>query len=297
MTYPEKIQATLNHLRIKKPKFLGRGEAGYVFKYSEREVVKIYLGETLEALKSLYELHRTLSRYSFSYQFPQIYEIRSYEGTYYTIEKKLTGKPMQAVYVSLNEVEKQKLLKSYFDAVTEMGKVILDDLPFGDLVKDNPLITSSRWSDYLLLKLEQRVNIARKGLSKNVRSLESKVEKLKEMIRYELECETKHLVHGDYFYDNLLVGEDLKISAVLDFSGMSVVGDHKMDITGTVIFLTLDADLKHSVDYVKKLAVERYGEEILKFIDCYSVYYAFYLSDSYFYKRSLYDWCLRIINS
>ena len=58
------------------------------------------------------------------------------------------------------------------------------------------------------------------------------------------------MVHGDYFYDNLLVGEDLKISAVLDFSDLSVVGDHKMDITGALIYLTLDTEMKHKVDYI-----------------------------------------------
>ena len=50
----------------------------------------------------------------------------------------------------------------------------------------------------------------------------------------------KALVHGDYFPGNLLMSERLEVSAVIDFSVFTLVGDPLLDAACAVVFLEMN---------------------------------------------------------
>jgi aminoglycoside phosphotransferase (APT) family kinase protein len=107
----------------------------------------------------------------------------------------------------------------------------------------------------------------------------------------------KTLVHGDYFYGNLLV-KDLKISAVFDFGPLTVVGDYRMDVSGAVIFCETNPQFDSQfVEYLYRQEETIYGREIIKFIEYYRIYYSFYHMASADSGGSLYRWCIDNLNN
>jgi aminoglycoside phosphotransferase (APT) family kinase protein len=74
----------------------------------------------------------------------------------------------------------------------------------------------------------------------------------------------KALVHGDYFPGNVLVGPDLKVTAVLDFGLYTVVGDPVLDLAVAYQTLELIAETTaQDARFVRDEIVARHGEAIV----------------------------------
>ena len=104
----------------------------------------------------------------------------------------------------------------------------------------------------------------------------------------------KAFVHGDYFFGNVLMNDNLEISAVLDVSWWSAVGDHSMDIAGAVMFLDLYKFVSpQDRAYITSQAIHKYGEDILTYLRIYEVYYSLLLSDCKTLDPPAYAWSLK----
>lgn len=80
--------------------------------------------------------------------------------------------------------------------------------------------------------------------------------------------------------NNVLVANDLSISAVLDLSSHAVVGDPCLDVSSVLTWNTMDNNV-HLEDYnfLYEIAEKDYGKDIHKYIDIYLLYSSFYYSD------------------
>jgi len=105
------------------------------------------------------------------------------------------------------------------------------------------------------------------------------------------------LIHGDYFPGNVLVGDDLTVSAVLDFDLMSHAGDPLMDITGGAFFLEVQRKFDSAdAGYVFGCLEERHGTGIHDIAETYRRWYAVHFAQSKGVDDRLYAWCLRTLS-
>lgn len=276
---------------------LGKGGEGEVYELDFERVIKIYGNTSFKYLVSLKNFQSKLLEYNFSFDVPQIFEIRQDGGIVFTLEKRLSGVNGEKLFEKLDDTDKKKLLSNFFDGIAQIAQVELSDLSYGQILDSKDKIMTDNWSEYLVRKMYQRLNKSKEQLKKDVPDLDAKVKLLENTFIKELgEC-PKSLVHHDYYLNNVLMTKDLKLSSVLDFSPHTVVGDWKMDVAGAVYFLGINNLAKKYISYMEELAKKRYGSNILKIIDLYLLYYSIYYSDTHKFDKVSYDWCLGNLNN
>jgi len=287
----------LKSLHINESDFLGKGVESYVYVYGKNKVVRILKNGDLVYIKSLKELQELISTSGLLVETPLIIKIQELGGIIYTVERRLKGINLTKIFDTYNDEQKKKVILEYLDLLKELTKVDVNKFEFGQITNSKDKVSDSSWQGFLKKKTKQKVNMVKIQLGQDVLDLDFKLDVFFKLIDAKLENIEKNLVHGDYFYDNVMANKDAKITGILDFSGwMSVVGDFRLDVSGAIIFL------EHSEKFVKyqKILTEaakiEYGDDIESFIDFYKIYYSLYLSDSCLYLKPLYNWCVKNLN-
>ncbi len=296
-SFPPSVQKVLKEFNLQQPILLGKGGEGWVFELDQHRVLKIYNPVNLDYLKSRLAFEKLLSEHQLPYDLPEIYEIGSVDETHYSIDKKLKGVTLDKVFSTLQKDDQYKVLKNYFQSLKALHAIQFQHLPFGQVIECADYTTSDSWQDFLIAKMNDKINYGKAWMSKDVDHFDQKVEHFYEIIRNNLHYENKTLVHGDYYYGNVM-GEGTNISAVFDFSPLTVIGDFRMDIAGAIQFCELsEMFTSEHIDYLKSLAEEEYGKEIGQYIDYYTLYYSFYFSNSWEFDEKLYGWCIKNLNN
>lgn len=227
---PNQIVGLLDILKLNPAKLLGKGGEGYIFEYPDNKVIKIYPKANVDYLQKLQSFQNLLQKYSLPYSIPQILKIERINNTYYTIDNKLNGRQLDTVFPELNDEQKYKALKNYFEALIPFNSIELTEYPFGQILEIQNAIRTNSWSEFLIKKLEQKLNKSSSYLPKDIKDYNGKVKLFKDLIIQNCDTPNKNLIHCDYYLNNVLVNKNLEISAVLDFSIHTAVGDRKLDI-------------------------------------------------------------------
>jgi aminoglycoside phosphotransferase (APT) family kinase protein len=109
---------------------------------------------------------------------------------------------------------------------------------------------------------------------------------------------SKSLVHGDLFFENILVNENLEVVSLIDFSGLSVIGDYRLDIAGIFNYFSyFDFVSKEDISLLKSLKKELFNEKMIQLIDFYDVYMAFIvMKDTKYDDPKTYQRSVEILN-
>lgn len=286
----------LSRLGVSPKKLLGKGGEGEVYEMDTKSVVKIHGGSSREYLESLQKFQESLQKHKFSFETSQIIKISKIEGKWVTLEKRLRGISGEKVFERLKEADRKKLLVNLLKASEEISLVNFPTSDYGEILYSPNRINSNDWPDFLIKKLGEKSRNTRKALSRDVSDFEQKYKTLEQALT-KLSNIPKKLVHADYYLNNVLVDENLKISAVLDFSKHAVVGDWRMDIAGAVCFLGVDVHARNYIKFMRSLVSIKYGEEMLSLVDLYTLYYSIYYSDVYGFDPNSYTWCIGNLNN
>lgn len=290
------LSSVLVKLKIDESQFLGKGGEGFIYRFGPDKIIKIY-GETTEVyLIQLQKLQKLIKSHNLPYATPEILEIGKIDSTLYTIENRIKGKPLDQIFHNFSEIEQHKILEKYLDAMDAFNAIDLSLFSYGQIIKSKESITASSWQEFLIKKLLQRAQKSESWLKKDVKNYDKKLVLLQEIIKREIDSTSKNLIHCDYYFNQVLV-YDLNISSVLDFSIHAVVGDKYLDVA-SISFLSLDKKISNKfLKYSHDLVIDRYGTIIIKYLDIYGLYYAYYYGDLYEFAPDSYDWCLSILNN
>lgn len=297
MDIPDKITNVLHKLKLTRSTLLGKGGEGYIFSYTPETVIKIYNNTNKQYLDELAKLQSFIASKNLPFSAPLIQEIGEVEGTYYNIEKKLSGVVMEKQFPTVSLKEQFYMLKSYHEALKALSSIELPNLPYGSIIHSSlyPL-TDSTWQGFVTRMVKQRVELKGERLRKDVNNLEQKVQQYEEVVKKELYINKKYLVHADYFVNQVLVNEKNEISAVLDIGIHAIAGDRRLD-AACITFFGLHGDyLPEHINYLLGLEIEDYGESIRKFNDIYNIYYCFYFSDIYDFNPHTYQEIVKTLN-
>lgn len=273
-------QRVFDKLGLRHAVLLGRGGEALVYEYGSK-VLKIFpKTPDLQYLYNLQLFQQDLAAQPFTFKTPVILEIDNADGVVFTIEDRLRGMPMDQKLAGLNTADRQKVFASYYQAIRQVHQVKYPDLPYGHIIQTPQSLTASSWVDFLSVMLDQQVSKTKIRIKPLVTDFDSKLDDFHHLIQSQLTSSDKTLVHRDYYHNNCLVGDNLAISAILDFSSHAVVGDPRMDIASVLTWNEINPVITpNDYDFLFSQAEQDYGTNIRTISDLYLMYSAFYFSD------------------
>jgi hypothetical protein len=257
---------------------LGEGGESFVYALGEDSVLRLpkrphFDGQSRERLQVF--LQHIEGRMPFAT--PEIFEIGPEDA--WTIERRLPGRSMLEMLRTIDDDRRDKALRNYVAAMDGFEVIRLDAFPYGHLIAKAP-VTADDWRTFLWETLigfrsRNRVNIAREAADPY-----ALFEMAADMLPALPLLPAKVLVHGDYFPGNVLLDNDMRVSAVLDFGAYTTCGDPTLDLA--VSYLTLELIEECTADdarFVRDLIVEKHGAEIMPAFRFYRAYLAFSMAD------------------
>lgn len=227
---------------------------------------------------------------------PRIEEIGPDEA--YTIETRVPGRSMAEFLRTAGDDPRDHAFRNYVATIDAFRSIEYPSRPYGHMLAASP-ITADNWRTFAHDSLASFRTAHRVAIARDVGDPYRLFDKAADMIAQLPEHPPKALVHGDYFPGNVLLGDGLTVSGVIDFGPFTVVGDPVLDLA--VAYLTLELIEPCTADdarFVRELIIERHGEEIVPALRFYRAYLAFSMADPANaappYPR-LYDWSVAML--
>ncbi len=291
---PSEHQKLLKQLGIIHSTRLGKGMQSIVYDYSEDKVIKIWLESLInrDRLHELKNFYQAISWDSSKVSLPEMYDVDVIDGIFFSLEKKLVGKSANLVYVESNNSIKNKLLNNYFELLHELESIKIESEYGEQFTGQLGHITHTHWNGFIEEKLHQTQKIIIEQADHDIENIDDLYQKYFQEILPKLpQNPAKRLVHGDLFLENVLATDAGEITSLIDFSPLTVVGDHLMDVTGMIHFVDLSEGVTEKAEnYLKQLAVQHYpnGHEQ---ITNYLLYYSLLFINCKSYDPRTYRWC------
>ena len=224
---------------------------------------------------------------------PQILKIGP--GEAWTIEKRLPGRPMLALLRELTGADRETALVNYADALDALARVPLLYHPYGHVLAPTPIRADS-WRAFARRSLAGFRDRNRAPIAAAAGDPDLLFAKAEAMIADLPEHPEKVLVHGDYFPGNVMMDDQLAVSAVLDFGVFTVAGDRQLDLAVAAHTLELLEECgPEDARFVHQRLVERHGAEIDAAFRFYRAFLAFSMADPANAEPPyplLYDWSI-----
>ncbi len=295
--FDDRAAAVLGHLGAPDAPLLGSGGEGRVYALGAGEVVKVYAAGNSGYLEALAALHARLAAAALPFDTPVILEIGELAGTWYTRERRLRGRRWEEIFGLLALPDKHRMLDNYLTALRSLHAVEMDNQPYGQALQLPHRLSDDSWPAFLLTSADRVLGASAADLESDVTDFQRKLATFRALVSNRVSAVPKRLIHGDYFPGNLLFGERREVSAVLDFSPHTLAGDPLMDVAGAVAFLDAAPLVRtEHVSYLRGHALATYGASTEFLLDLYTLYYAFYFSDTKRADTATYTWCLRHLN-
>lgn len=163
-------------------------------------------------------------------------------GTH-VVERRLPGKSMLAMLPALSGEQRAKAWSNYLAAAKAVSQISFPDREFGQLLAD-PCVTQPTWHGYLATSLRQFAARNLGTIARDVGEVDWLIERALGLLDGVSADPPRALVHGDFFPGNVLLDDDLTVSAVIDFSSFTLVGDPLYDLAGACVFPEMIAETR-----------------------------------------------------
>lgn len=294
MTERERLEEVLGHLKLKSASFVGRGMTSSLYDVGGRRVLKVHNGPQAQGyLPRLKLFSEQLQRFSFPFAVPLIYEYGEVGGIHFHVEKRLAGQDFAGLYPRLTSIQRRRAIASYLDGLPPLHAVQMSQLPYGEPLNPHEEITSPTWPGFLRARIEATLAHSYTDLREELPEVDRIVDTFFEDVSALPPRPQKCLVHGDYFPGNVLSDEQGVLTAVVDFSPLTVIGDPLMDLAGAYYFCRVfDFVTEADFEFLQSQITQRYGRRSWQRIDLYYTFYALRFSDCKIPDNHTYQWCL-----
>lgn len=290
---PRYGRAILRRFGLSDQELLGSGGESRVYALDDDRVLRVFgPGATEAKIDGLLRFYETLDVTDVDFLVPDVLESGREDDLIYSIETRLPGRDLSTVFNELDHEARVRALKDLARVAGEVRKLRSSFASYGEILADNPVERDS-WSEFLLDRARMSLRRSQASLVRDVPDLDPVVAEWEADVRTLVGAPQPELVHGDFFPGNVMVDNSGKLTAVIDFSPMTVSGDWRLDITGAEVFLELGGvGRREDRQIVERELNDRYGVPA-DVTDVYRRYYALYFSAVGSEDPPVYDWCVR----
>ena len=270
---------------------LGEGDEAEVYGAGPEHVIRISKEPTDRIfVRRRREFYASLERTKVSFELPFIVEQNEFDGVCYSVERRIAGSSLADVLLRLDGPARRRALLAYAETAVAIRQIGHPGSGFGELVAD-PGIHSPTWEDFVLRRASLCLSTSHGRLSGHVHRPDRALACLGDMLVRRPPVQPD-LVHGDYYPANVLIGEDQRITGVIDFGRLTLKGDACMDAAGAVLYLTGMAGVTTLDKEVVFSCLQSYGltEED---VALYRLFYAFRFLETT--RTGLLRWCIDTI--
>ena len=276
--------------------FLGQGGEAHVYALDRERVLRLHRNPDAAAaagyVRRIGALYDRLDRSAVPFALPQVLEVHEEEVTW-SIERRLPGHALDERLPALRGEARRRAIEGYVDGAAAFGELGVPDgfgRGCGELFTEEMLRTDT-WAELLVARLAHQHDRGASVLAGAVPGLDGAVARILGMARGE-RAGARTLVHGDYFPGNVLLGDDLRVSAVLDLGWLTVVGDPTHDVRSAVAFWEVRPWAQPGDgEQLLAVAARHLGPDAPSLVDrtrCFEqLRFAFVAEDPY-----LHEWCL-----
>jgi aminoglycoside phosphotransferase (APT) family kinase protein len=289
--------SALDHFGLDETALLGSGGQSRVYALDAQRVLRLYRAETHPRFAAaLAAFYAVLDVPALPFAIPRIHETGTIGETLYAVEARLAGTPLISAFPGLDAPSRRRAVESFMEAAATLHRIRHPQTEFGELLVAAPIRRAS-WRDYLIAKGEIRARECAASLREDVPDLDRALARYRTLVAAVPEP-APGLVHGDYYGANVLVGEDGAVTAVIDFSHLSVIGDGRLDALGARHTLEALDDLttadRDAANAFLQDLLGRAGDPVF---DAYSGYFALLHAGAREVVPPLYRWCVKTLNA
>jgi aminoglycoside phosphotransferase (APT) family kinase protein len=184
-------------------------------------------------------------------------------GGRYTIERRLAGTSLLRRLPRLEGAERSAALRNFVAAADVPAALTLADKPYGHLLEARPLAADT-WTAFLAACLERALARNRATIARAAGDAAAVRRRALALLDTLPARPRKALVHGDWFAGNVLLGDDLAVSGIVDFGVYTMVGDPLYDAATAALFLEMtDAATAADAAAAGAFARQRHGDAIV----------------------------------
>lgn len=269
-----------------------------VYEYRDDTVLKIYAGTaTFDDLIILKDFYSSLERNLVHYKLPSIYSVAQEHDHIVTIEQRLMGQPMSSILEHLNDKDLDAAMQEYLEAVLALANINApDNLSQLKLFDPNQLsqFLGGDWNQFLLNYLSHKLLQVAPYLERDVAGFSGKLNQLNALLKSPYNGDYK-LIHGDFFPGNLLIDDQHRASALIDFGLFTMYGDPLFDVATSWVFFDMYDELKARIyDRYLTMLLETVGNEKRGILYRYILIYSILSANTYSADCTdgHYHWCM-----
>jgi aminoglycoside phosphotransferase (APT) family kinase protein len=291
------MERLLKHLGVTNYEPIGKGIEATVYDMDGSNVLRIATTYKPEETVERDSLLAVVRRGSYPFAVPDVMHAGEFEGSLYTIERKMSGKTLREILPKLSGWKRRQAVENFLLGIDHLKTASVDDLPYGELI-GNCNVQSTEWSTFLRAQVAKVLMDSKDKLVAAVPNMQAVFSRFDEGTKELESYGEKHLVHGDYYPAHVMMDDNRNVTGLLDFSRLTVIGDPDLDraeALSTFEDSGREGATPEDARYFRFLLMERFGKDVIYKLRTYQLFYALIFSGCEHYDPATYEWCLKTL--
>lgn len=207
---------------------LGEGGESVVYPIDAERVLRVWRMADRAHAERVAEFTSSFVRDAVPFRLPEVLEVIEDGPTLASVERRIPGVTLRSLFKTLDGPDRTRAFSNFARAASLVRDALPPQDAFADAISAEPLCRAS-WHAYMRDKLasilpKAEANLGLPGIADGLLASIPDVAQAR-------------VVHGDYCPENVLMGGDLDVSGVIDFSPHTIFGDPLIDLAGAAVFL------------------------------------------------------------